>query len=180
MSEDLKPCPFCGSEAGLSKGGRALCSNEGCIACDLFAPVEDWNRRAQPAEAEGVDFGINGRSVRVSQEAYSIFLDRERYLREDLASERTRADVAVADANDAERALSSVTAERDRFREQCRIHDMLHGTKGRERVAALLAQNEALRSFVTECAGTAGGMVNGNKLSNRAKELIAAMAAKEG
>lgn len=70
---------------------------------------------AQPAEAEGVDFGINGRSVRVSQEAYSIFLDRERYLREDLDSERTRADVAVADANDAERALSAVTAERDRL-----------------------------------------------------------------
>lgn len=54
MSDELKPCPFCGSEAGLSKGGRALCSNEGCIACELFAPVECWNRRAQSAEAEGV------------------------------------------------------------------------------------------------------------------------------
>lgn len=43
----------------------------------------------------------------------------------------------------------------------------------------LRAEVEAMRAFVTECAGTAGGMVNGNKLSNRAKELIAAMAAKE-
>lgn len=79
---------------------------------------------AQPAEAEGVDFGFDDRSVKVSQEAYSIFLEREQH---HLA------------------ALSAVTAERDRFREQCRIHDMLHGTKGRERVAALLAENEALR-----------------------------------
>lgn len=42
-------------------------------------------------------------------------------------------------------ALSAVTAERDRLREQCDLNDMVHGTKGRERVAALLSQNEALR-----------------------------------
>ena len=47
---------------------------------------------AQPAEAEGVDFGFDDRSVKVSQEAYSIFLARERH---HLA------------------ALSAVTAERD-------------------------------------------------------------------
>ncbi len=42
-------------------------------------------------------------------------------------------------------ALSAVTAERDRLREQCNLNDMVHGTKGRERVAALLAQVEELR-----------------------------------
>ncbi len=51
---------------------------------------------AQPAEAEGVDFGFDDRSVKVSQEAYSIFLARERH---HLA------------------ALTAVTAERDRLRD---------------------------------------------------------------
>ena len=50
---------------------------------------------AQPAEVEGVDFGFDDRSVKVSQEAYSIFLEREQHR---LA------------------ALSAVTAERDQLR----------------------------------------------------------------
>jgi len=49
---------------------------------------------AQPAEVGGVDFGFDDRSVKVSQEAYSIFLEREQH---HLA------------------ALSAVTAERDRL-----------------------------------------------------------------
>lgn len=48
----------------------------------------------KPAEAEGVDFGFDDRSVKVSQEAYSIFLARERHHLT---------------------ALSAVTAERDRL-----------------------------------------------------------------
>lgn len=52
---------------------------------------------AQPAEAEGVDFGFDDRSVKVSQEAYSIFLEREQH---HLA------------------ALSAVTAERDRLQKK--------------------------------------------------------------
>ncbi|WP_312381576.1 hypothetical protein [Stutzerimonas balearica] len=51
--------------------------------------------RAQPEEAEWVVFGFDDRYVKVSQEAYSIFLARERH---HLA------------------ALSAVTAERDRLR----------------------------------------------------------------
>lgn len=43
----------------------------------------------------------------------------------------------------------------------------------------LSAEVEALRAFVMDCTETAGGMVNGNKLSHRAKEVIAAMSAKE-
>lgn len=46
-------------------------------------------------------------------------------------------------------------------------------------LSAVTAERDRLLAFVTECAGTAGGMVNGNKLSNRAKEVIAALAAKE-
>ena len=59
--------------------------------------IANWNLRAQPAEAEGVDFGFDDRSVKVSQEAYSIFLEREQH---HLA------------------ALSAVTAERDRLQSQ--------------------------------------------------------------
>jgi len=54
----------------------------------------DKTLAAQPAEAEWVVFGFDDRSVKVSQEAYSIFLARERH---HLA------------------ALSAVTAERDRL-----------------------------------------------------------------
>jgi hypothetical protein len=52
------------------------------------------NILAQPAEAEWVVFGFDDRSVKVSQEAYSIFLARERHYLD---------------------ALSAVTAERDRL-----------------------------------------------------------------
>lgn len=64
-----------------------------CIADALRVNI-DKALAAQPAEAEGVDFGFDDRSVKVSQEAYSIFLEREQH---HLA------------------ALSAVTAERDRL-----------------------------------------------------------------
>lgn len=54
-----------------------------------------------------------------------------------------------------------------------------HITEQAAALSAVTAERDMLLAFVTECAGTAGGMVNGNKLSNRAKEVIAAMAAKE-
>ena len=44
------------------------------------------NKIAAPEESAGVDFGIDGRSVRVSQEAYSIFLAREAAGREKIAA----------------------------------------------------------------------------------------------
>lgn len=44
----------------------------------------------------GVDFGIDGRSVRVSQEAYSIFLAREAAGREKIAVLQQRLDAAVS------------------------------------------------------------------------------------
>ena len=44
------------------------------------------NKIAAPEESAGMDFGIDGRSVRVSQEAYSIFLAREAAGREKIAA----------------------------------------------------------------------------------------------
>lgn len=109
---------------------------EGSVAEDLRAILA-----AQPAEAEWVDFGFDDRSVKVSQEAYSIFLDRERH---HLA------------------ALSAVTAERDRLRDQVKVlqsdanswqsgydkgrHD---GTKHRQiEVDRLRAEVEAMRKVI--------------------------------
>lgn len=48
------------------------------------------NKIAVPEESAGVDFGIDGRSVRVSQEAYSIFLAREAAGREKIATLQQR------------------------------------------------------------------------------------------
>jgi len=55
--DDLKPCPFCGGEADVSKGSKGPdslpwwyveCGN--CAAmCDS---VEDWNKRTAPAEVQ--------------------------------------------------------------------------------------------------------------------------------
>jgi hypothetical protein len=43
---------------------------------------------------DGLDFGIDGRSVRVSQEAYSIFLAREQMLRERVSALQQRLNIA--------------------------------------------------------------------------------------
>ncbi|WP_339455804.1 hypothetical protein [Pseudomonas sp. EA_65y_Pfl1_P120] len=48
----------------------------------------------------GVDFGIDGRSVRVSQEAYSIFLAREAAGREKIAALQQRLTAADERADD--------------------------------------------------------------------------------
>ncbi len=93
MSDELKPCPFCNGEGVIYEYSTV----ETC-PCSM--------RPAQPAEAEGVDFGFDDRSVKVSQEAYSIFLEREQH---HLA------------------ALSAVTAERDRLREAAELLSRLRG-----------------------------------------------------
>lgn len=148
MSDRLKPCPFCGGEGVIYEY-----STVETRPCSMPP--------ARPAEVEGVVIAakcVNRKRLRHNAmlSDYGLTLPHgEALVRQSdhiaaLSAERTRADVDAADANDAERALAAVTAERDR-----------------------------LLAFVTECSGTAGGMVSGNRLSSRAKELIAAMAAKE-
>ena len=55
--KELKPCPFCGSEAEITDHGGFFtvgCTNLGCaVTIDLLEPSEeaaaaDWNRRAAP------------------------------------------------------------------------------------------------------------------------------------
>ncbi len=49
MSEELKPCPFCGHEFDtyVMESGEIMgsCSNIMCIAYGLFCSVEEWNTR---------------------------------------------------------------------------------------------------------------------------------------
>lgn len=53
--------------------------------------------------ADGVDFGIDGRTVRVSQEAYSIFLAREAAAREKIAALQQRLNAADQRIDEVER-----------------------------------------------------------------------------
>lgn len=52
---DLKPCPFCDSNAHIEKddefGDTVSCSNQSCFN-KMILPVSDWNKRAQPTIAE--------------------------------------------------------------------------------------------------------------------------------
>ncbi|MCK1786073.1 hypothetical protein L9Z73_17440 [Pseudomonas sp. TNT11] len=61
-----------------------------CWAAMLAAAPAPDTHIAAPEESAGVDFGIDGRSVRVSQEAYSIFLAREAAGREKIAALQQR------------------------------------------------------------------------------------------
>ena len=61
---------------------------------------------APPLEADGVDFGIDGRSVRVSHEAYSIFLAREAAGREKIEALQQR-------LNAADQQIDELTQERE-------------------------------------------------------------------
>ena len=52
--DDLKPCPFCGGEAEVSKGSKANDQPWWYIECGTCAAmcdsVEDWNKRTPVAE----------------------------------------------------------------------------------------------------------------------------------
>ncbi len=86
----------------------------------------------KPAEAEGVVFGFDDRSVKVSQEAYSIFLERERHHLAALSAVTAERDRLLVDLERAHRATNSecmdwareyerrkeVQAERDQLRDE--------------------------------------------------------------
>lgn len=51
MSEELKPCPFCGGEAerNLDYSKQIKCSNQNCLMSDYFIMTESsWNTRVNP------------------------------------------------------------------------------------------------------------------------------------
>ena len=70
-----------------------------------------------PPAGDGVDFGIDGRSVRVSQEAYSIFIAREQMGKDRVDALQQRLNIAdqrVCDLeNELKTELDRVRADRD-------------------------------------------------------------------
>ena len=106
--DNLKPCPFCGLDAELisddtttygypTPNWAVRCVNEICIANDIFPnysqhedAVEDWNRRAQPAndhltldELRGMDkepVWIDEREEPKYSGWYIAYWDRGKYL----------------------------------------------------------------------------------------------------
>lgn len=52
MSEELKPCPFCGDTPRMvpsGEGFEVVCGNKKCEFCGSL-PLAAWNRRAPPPE----------------------------------------------------------------------------------------------------------------------------------
>lgn len=109
MSEELKPCPFCGGECdatGWLRGdGTRGPECEGCGA--TAASVEDWNRRAQPAEAEGVEV-VGYRVSMPGEPELGTWLDEEEESEPQIQHHEPLMTVAQH-----QRILSAVTAERD-------------------------------------------------------------------
>ncbi|MEQ4254291.1 hypothetical protein [Pseudomonas syringae] len=62
VSRELLPCPYCGraaryvAEDYVDNSGQPWPFAE-CDACNTGAPVEFWNKRAQPADQQGEPFG---------------------------------------------------------------------------------------------------------------------------
>ncbi len=71
------------------------------------------NKITAPEESAGVDFGIDGRSVRVSQEAYSIFLAREAAGRGKIAALQQRLTAADERADTATSLIQRIVANFD-------------------------------------------------------------------
>lgn len=87
------------------------------------------NKIAVPEESAGVDFGIDGRSVRVSQEAYSIFLAREAAGREKIATLQQRLTAADERADTATLLIQRIVANFDteiEYHEDVEPNDLEH------------------------------------------------------
>lgn len=97
---------------------------------------------APPLEAEGVDFGIDGRSVRVSHEAYSIFLAREAAGREKIDALQQRLNAADQRIDEQRVALT-------------RIHDRAHAFAEDECIMRV-ASVEVIREIAARALGMDG------------------------
>lgn len=88
-----------------------------CWAAMIAAAPAPDTHIAVPEESAGVEFGIDGRSVRVSQEAYSIFLAREAAGREKIAALQRRLTAADERADVLETALRKIKVRLDAYAE---------------------------------------------------------------
>jgi len=150
-------------------------------SAEAFAAEALREAIAQPAEAEGVEVvayatpGNDGdwQMLFFDEKEAFLYVDDERpaplILQSDhlaaLSAERTRADVAAADANDAndaERALAAVTAERDRLRED-RDSQQRVCIAEMEKVSQLRAEVEWMRAQRDKMAQILRDLVHGCK-----------------
>ncbi|MCF5714277.1 hypothetical protein I9H06_16630 [Pseudomonas tremae] len=84
---ELLPCPYCGraaryvAEDYVDNSGEPWPFAE-CDACNTGAPVEFWNKRAQPADQQGEPdfYEVSGNGVRPA-----LFYDKPEWAIEDLA-----------------------------------------------------------------------------------------------
>lgn len=58
MTEELKPCPFCGGSAIDCGKDDICCTTPGCAMANKYIPLKEWNTRAEPAPSSDVETDI--------------------------------------------------------------------------------------------------------------------------
>lgn len=144
-------------------------------------------KAAQPAEAEGVDFGFDDRSVKVSQEAYSIFLARERHHLAALSAVTAERDAANSRLHEVAVACAEAEQERDQLRAEVECYVPLH--EAIQRAAGELPEGWAIQLYIERDGGgveligpdgTEDFATNNERLDYAVIDALeAAMAAKE-
>ena len=124
---------------GMSGCQQAAFRAKLCWAAMIAAAPAPDTHIAVPEESAGVDFGIDGRSVRVSQDAYSIFLAREAAGREKIAALQQR--LTAADQVISEQRVALM-----------RIHDRAEAFAEDERPMQV-ASVEVIRDITTRALG---------------------------
>ncbi|GEM_PF-883218 len=141
MSEELKPCPFCGQQDAFveqldSDASVVICQgmvdeNSACLSrgpvgvqqSDMEdqpgreAAIAEWNRRAQPAEAEGVEVV----AFQVRRTAWgttsNLYTEKLPFVPGEGVTQYSEP-AALIRQSDHLAALSAVTAERDRLQKK--------------------------------------------------------------
>lgn len=71
MSDELKPCPFCGNDAiRIMREGYVDPEFVGCPKCDVFMRPRRWNARHEPDELP--EWAIEGIRMRIEQNKTNI------------------------------------------------------------------------------------------------------------
>lgn len=92
---------------------------------------------------DGVDFGFNGRSVRVSQEAYSIFLAREQASKDRIAALQQRLTIA-------DQRVDELESERKRLKGMLAASDDLFVSQRRAN-SVMRSELAGARELLKEC-----------------------------
>ena len=61
MTEELKPCPFCGGSAIDCGKDDICCTTPGCAMSNKYIPLKEWNTRAEPAPLPDEAYDISSK-----------------------------------------------------------------------------------------------------------------------